>query len=209
MKLSLCEIALMPVFMNMFFVKDAAGHKPKFGVNTMKQGASEANRILTEKAAISFPLATEPFALSYDVDFGDPVNCGKEVGDEAGAKILGNLYRDKAGYAARCLKGRPAVNVFCVWGLKFNDPNQPPDGVTLDYRTILLCNRSGNLGLALAHELGHVLIGKSHTQSRGNLMFGTVEGAGEQISDHQISVMKARYKNRLTGAEGWKWEKKD
>ena len=197
----------MPVYLNMYFVKDAAGRKPSFGVNTMKDAAKEANRILTEKANISFPLASEPYVLSYGIAFGDPIDCGDVVGNNKGKVILEHLYRDKAGFATARLKERIAVNVFCVWSLKFADPSKPPDSLTLDHRTILLTNRSNKMGLALAHELGHVLIGKTHTQSSGNLMYGDIREVGEQVSDRQRAVMQGVYKNRAEGTEGWKWEK--
>jgi hypothetical protein len=171
----------------------------------MKRASAEANEILS-KIGITFPLASEPYALSYKTSFGDPVNCGTKKGDDLGQKVLEALYRDNDKYAERCLKGPPAINVFCVWAIKFADPAKPPDGVTLNYRTILLCNRTGRLGLALAHELGHALLGAYHSQSPGNLMFGDLREASGEVSDIQTKRMHSSYAFRTGGGVGWQWK---
>ncbi len=203
----------MPVLLNMFFVKDAAGRKPSYGERTILNAVEEANSVLLKDKTrgFSFPPAGKPVALNYGVSFGDPINCGAEFGDEIGRKLIDNLYADTLGFAKfRRDRGPPAVNVFFVWKLKFADL-PPPDGVTMDYRTVLVCNWSERLGLALAHELGHVLLGTSpslHNDVYGDFMNRNVMQSKGEVPDGLRSRMKAMYTKRAGGAPGWKWERK-
>ena len=115
----------MPVLLNMFFVKDAAGRKPSYGERTILNAVEEANSVLLKDKTrgFSFPPAGKPVALNYGVSFGDPINCGAEFGDEIGRKLIDNLYADTLGFAKfRRDRGPPAVNVFFVWKLKVRRP---------------------------------------------------------------------------------------
>jgi hypothetical protein len=95
------------------------------------------------------------------------------------------------------------VNVFFMWKISSGREDEIVRGVTLDSQTILMDTTGKDIaGLALAHEIGHALMGPGHVNEEGNLMHSDLTFAGPNLNTEQRTRIRAAYNMRSTGAPG-------
>lgn len=194
----------MPIYMNMFAVTDSAGNKPKFGERGMTETYSTANRYLSAAAGLVVPWASRPYTLKYNFSFGNPI-AGPLTADDPRAKALVSMVKqDTSAYVRQFYEQTSLfVNVFFVWEIFGGRDDMVVRGVALDSQTILLDTREKDIaGLALAHEMGHALMGPGHVNEEGNLMHLDLTFAGTRLNQTQLAKMRNAYAQRSSGAPG-------
>jgi hypothetical protein len=195
----------MPVYMNMFAVVDGSGNKPKYGEETMTGIYATANRYLAAAAGLVMPWAYEPYTLKYKFSFGNPVQGPTKVGDPRCSILTSMLRQETSGWLRQFYEQTSLfVNVFFVWKISNGyDEDVIVRGVTLNSQTVLIDTTEAAIGgLALAHEIGHALMGPGHVDEEGNLMHSDLTFAGPRLNTQQLTKMRDAYGKRTTGAPG-------
>jgi hypothetical protein len=193
----------MPIFLNLFAVVDGAGSKPSLGEEAMLVAYSEANRYWSAASGLVFPMAYQTYTINYQFSFGDPFNCGLGPGDKQSQRIVNALQMDTLKYVRQFYVGTSLfINVFFVWELKSFQEDTRPRGATLGHQTIALADDKDRLGLVLAHEIGHGLLGPGHADEEGNLMNADVDHQGAHLTSSQLTRIKQEYTRRSSGAPG-------
>jgi hypothetical protein len=194
----------MPVYMNMFAVVDGSGNKPKYGEGTMTKIYGTANRYLAAAAGLVMPWAYQPYTLNYKFSFGNPVQGPSKVGDPRCAALTSMLMQETSGWLRQFYEQTSLfVNVFFMWEISSGYEDVIVRGVTLNSQTVLIDTKEAAIGgLALAHEIGHALMGPGHVEEEGNLMNSDLTYAGTRLNREQLTKMRNAYGARSTGAPG-------
>jgi hypothetical protein len=172
----------------------------------MMEAYSAANRILLAAANFAVPWAYQPYTLSYNFSFGDPIIPPINWHDTRCQELVRMVLQDSGGYVKQFYQGTwQFVNVFFIWSFSQNG-DRVIRGITPSAKTVMLSTDNKDVsGLALAHEIGHALIGPGHVLEQGNLMHEDLDKAGANLNQEQVETITRSYGQRSGGSAGLGW----